>query len=100
MSEMFFTVCILCLLLLTLLDGAVLQTLSPTLQPKVCPENERGSGTAAGPTRGGTTPQQERSSATTPASVTAAGSSVTPSQLVPVDPRLLERDRTLFYSDR
>lgn len=50
--------------------------------------------------RGGTTPQQERSSATIPVSVTAAGSRATPSQLVPVDPRLQERDRTLVSSDR
>lgn len=80
--------------------AVILQIRSPTLQLKVCPENERGSGTAAGLMRGGTTPQQERSSATTPVIVTAAGSSVTPSQPVPVDPRLLERDRTLVCSDR
>lgn len=82
------------------IDAAVLQAHSPTLQLKVCPESEQGSATAAGLMRGGTTPQQERSSATTPVSVTAAGSSATLSQPVPVDPRLQERDRTLVSSNR
>lgn len=71
-----------------------------TLQLKVCPENERGSGTAAGPMRGGTTPQQERSSATTPASGTEAWSSAMPGVQVPVDPHLQERDRKLLCLNR
>lgn len=78
----------------------ILQVPLPTLQLKACPENERGSGTAAGLMREGTTPQQERSSATTLASATAAGSSVTPSQLVPVDPHPPERDRMLVCLNR
>lgn len=70
------------------------------LRLKVCPENERGSGNAAGHTRGGTIRQQERSSAITPASVTAAGNSVTPSPRVPVGPPPLGRARMLPSSNR
>lgn len=50
--------------------------------------------------RGGTTPLQERSSGTTPASVTAAGSSATPGQPVPAGPLLRGRVRTLNSTDR
>lgn len=49
------------------------QAHSLTPQPKVCLENEPGSVTAVGRTRGGITPLRGRSNVTTPASVTAPG---------------------------
>lgn len=79
---------------------SVFKIRSPTLRLKACRERGRGNGTAAGPTRGGTTPRQERSSAITPASATAAGNSVTPSQPVPVDPHPPGRARRLLSSNR
>lgn len=88
------------LLLLVSFDFTVSQVHSLTLQMKVCPENERGSGTAVGPMREGITLQQERNNATTPASDTEAWSNATPDQPVPVDPRLQERDRKLVCSNR
>lgn len=78
----------------------ILQVPLPTLPPNVCPGSERGSGTAVGHTRGDTTPQPERSSATTPASVTVAGSRVTPSQPDPVDLHRPARATTLLCSNR
>lgn len=71
---------------------------SPTLQVKVHPGKGRGNGSAAGPTRGGTIHQQERSSGITPASATAAGNSATPSRLVPVDPPRPGSARRLRFS--
>lgn len=73
---------------------------SLTLRLKACRERERGNGTAAGRTRGDTTPRQERSNVITPASATAAGNSVTPSQPVPVDPHPPGRARRLLSSNR
>lgn len=80
--------------------GVMFQVRSLTLQLKVCPESERGSGTAAGHMRRGTTPQRGRSSVTTPVSVTAAGSSVTPSQPAPVYLRHPGRAQRLLCSNR
>lgn len=79
---------------------SILKIRSLTLRLKACRERERGNGTAAGRTRGDTTPRQERSSVITPASATAAGNSVTPSQPVPVDPRPPGRARRLLSSNR
>lgn len=78
----------------------IIQTPSQTLWLKVCVENGQGSVTAVVLTRGGITPQPERSSVTTPVNGMAAGSSVTPGQLVPVGPRLLARDMRMCSSNR
>lgn len=70
------------------------------LRLEVCRQKEQGKGTVAGHTRGGITPQQERSNVITPVSVTAAGNSVTPSQPVPVGPHHLGRARRQLSSNR